>query len=297
MCFPLRLHQAFRVPPLKQGGLAPVANPPDMCAEIGWHAAARRGRRGLRAPSLLLVACGGLFLTGAMGFAADRLGALEKAPEWQQLAALWQAMLDHSSNVIYSPERFQELAKDMDAVETQAAALVKRGLLPAGAAPDLTRLFHDRYEYLRTRHYTTDSHVGLTAGEAAAVTSQWIIELQLAGARQVNPDPREDRAALSRAEASIVYELGFLTAYQKLESEAQTRRKELLDEQAAGKEVDLKALDNDCERRRNLLLEAYRGRSLRAPRSVRSLMPYLTSLTRLRPPSPPAVSPPTVPGL
>lgn len=77
----------------------------------------------------------------------------------------------------------------------------------------------------------------------------------------------------------------------------QRRRKELLDQQAKGKEVDLKAFDNDCERRRNLLLDAYRGRSIRPSHSVQALVPYLTALTRWRPPAPAGTSESTPPGL
>jgi len=222
--------------------------------------------------------------SSASGLAA-RKPTLERTPEWGRLVILWHTMLDHSAEVIYSAARLRELAGQMDQMDADAAGLVKLGLLAVPVAANLSRLFHDRYEYIATRHYTTESQVKLTGLEAAAATAHWIVELQFAVLRR---GLRADGAPVDAAaiESTISYELSFLREYDRFEAEGESRRQALLEQQAAGKEVDLKAFEDECERRRLRLLEAYHNRSIRPSRSVKALLPYLVALTRCRPASP-----------
>lgn len=227
--------------------------------------------------------------------AGSKAPSLEKTPEWGRLVTLWHAMLDHSSDLVYSPARFQELAKQMDAVDADVAELVKAGLLSVPVAAGLARLFHDRYQYILTRHYTSQSEIKLSGLEAAAAASHWIVELQLGVLRRGSVGPDGRPAPSDAIESTIAYELSFLEEYNRFEAEVEKRREVLAQQQAAGKEVDTKAFDDDCERRRLLLLEAYQGHRIRVSRSVRSLLPQVMALTRSRPaalaPAPAAAGP------
>lgn len=157
---------------------------------------------GARLRLLALCCFGSLLAIASPSLAANRTEALGQTAEWKRLAALWQTLLDHSSGAVFSRARFRELVKDMDRVSADTAALSKRDLLPAEVATDLAKLFHDRYQYLDTRYYTTESNVTLAAAEAAGATADWIIELHLAAVRQITGDSREQQAAISRRRAS-----------------------------------------------------------------------------------------------
>jgi hypothetical protein len=213
---------------------------------------------------------------------------LESAPEWLRLAALWQTMLDHSSDVVYSPTRFRELAKDIDAIDVDLAALVKRGLLPRPISSGLARLFHARYSYLLEHHYTEESDITVTDIEAAVVTAQWVVELQLAAIRQASRGQEAERKTIAGAEDTIVWELSFLQEYEAFKGEAEKRRQALADRQAAGENVDFRPFESERIRRSLNLLDAYRSRRIPISRSVRELMPYLVSLTTLTGPTTPS---------
>jgi hypothetical protein len=252
------------------------------------QARAARPRRYLAA----LVTCcfWGLLAAAAVGHASGAR-SLAGSEQWGRLVALWHTMLDHSSETIYSRVRFQELVKDMDVMDSDLSELAKLGLLREGVAADLRRLFHARYEYILTRHYTTESHLRTTEEEAAAATARWVIELQLAGLRAVPAGGKESRGMIAGAESSIAYELSFLYQYDKLEASMSKRRQELEAKKAPGQELDMQPFENDCIRRRLLLLDAYGAHRIRVAAPVKALMPYVVSLTRARPSPPLAAAP------
>jgi len=238
--------------------------------------------RVLPRPLLLatLIACC-VLISAASSLAPSEKPRLEVAPEWQRLAELWQTMVDHSSDRVYNPPAFRELARSFDSVDGDTAALVKRGLLPSAVALDLTHLFHSRYQYISERHYTTESQITLTATEAAAATAHWIIELQLAALRRAGAGPDVERKAMAQSQSPILYELSFLEECEKFQDEAERRRRGLADKQAAGENVDFKPFENERHRRTLLLLDAYQSKRIPISKSARALMPYIQSLTTL----------------
>ncbi len=247
--------------------------------------------RHLIAAALTLLCALVLAAPASAGRAAVR-PKIESAPEWLRLSALWQTMLDHSSDVVYSPTRFRELAKDIDAIDVDLAALVKRGLLPGSISTGLARLFHARYSYLLEHHYTEESNITVTDIESAAQTSQWVVELQLAAIRRASRGQEEERKTIAGAQDSVAWELSFLQEYDAFQSEAEKRRQALADRQAAGENVDFRPFESDRIRRSLYLLDAYRSRRIPISRSVREMMPYLVSLTTLTGPTTPATSAP-----
>ena len=220
--------------------------------------------------------------------AAADLGAAMQAPEWQRLVNLWHAMLDHSSDLIYSPDLFQELVKDIDRADGDVASLGKSGLMPASVTADLRSLFHARYEHLKERHYTNQARVTLTAAEASRSAAHWVVENQLSVLRRAAEDDGEPRL-VEAARSNITYQLTFLHHLNEFEAEADRRRRNLKAKEEAGETVGWEGFDSDCERRRNLLLEAYRQRRLPRVRSVEALAPYVFALTTCQA-SPPARS-------
>jgi len=70
---------------------------------------------------------------------------------------------------------------------------------------------------------------------------------------------------------------------EEFEVEVEQRRENLKGKEKAGEKVDWQAFENDCEKRRNLLLAAYRQRRLPRVRAVQSLLPYLVALTTSQP--------------
>jgi hypothetical protein len=250
------------------------------------------GRRGSRASPLLVIACClvGAYLSASNSTAARNLGPLSDAPEWPRLVTLWHAMLDHSSNLIYSRARFDDLVKDLDQADADLSALAQRRLLSDQLARDLRRLFHARYQYIQGHHYTTQRRIEITETQSARGAADWVVELQLALLRTTYPDPDRNRRLISAAESNLSYELTFLYHLDKFEAEADRRRANLKTSEDEGKTVDWQAFDTDCARRYRLLLEAYRARRIPSAPAVRDLLPYACALTQSRPP-PPAATP------
>jgi hypothetical protein len=233
---------------------------------------------------LAAVCCISAALLAAESQAAPRPD-LTNTPEWGRLAALWQTVLDHSSDVVYSPARFRELVKDIDGIDVDLAALVKRGYLPVSVSAGLRRVFHSRYSYILDRHYTSDSSVTMTGIESAVATSHWIVELQLAALRRAEAGTEVGRKTISGAESAIAYELSFLQEYEGFQEEADRRRKALADKQAAGEKVDFRPFEAERLKKTLRLMDAYWAKRIPISRSVRAMMPHVTSLTTL-----PAVS-------
>lgn len=222
----------------------------------------------------------------ARSLSAAATPPLEYTPEWRRLVALWHVLLDHSSNAIYSPARLQSLAPEMERMEADLGKLAAEKRLAPAIADGLRGIFRDRHQYLEQRHYSTEPQVSLSATEAAAATAQWVIELELEMVRRSSPPPESARRELAASSRVIEYELAFLRALREFEAETERRRQALADREATGEEVDWKTFENECQRRRNLLLDAYHKRRLRPGRAVRELVPYMLMLTTARPPAP-----------
>ncbi|UCC68464.1 MAG: hypothetical protein JSV79_00575 [Armatimonadota bacterium] len=241
---------------------------------------------------ILIIACClvGISLSASNSTAARDLGPLMDAPEWPRLVTLWHAMLDHSSDLIYSRARFDELVEDLDQADADISALAQRHLLSDQPARDLRRLFHARYRYISEHHYTTQRRIEITETESARGAAEWVVELQLALLRTTYPDPDRNRKLISAAESNLSYQLTFLYHLDKFEAEADRRRANLKAREDEGKTVDWQAFDTDCARRYRLLLDAYRARRIPSAPAVRELLRYICALTQSRPPPPAATS-------
>ena len=217
----------------------------------------------------------------ASGTAAPgNLAKLDLTAEWGRLVALWQTMLDHSEGLIYNPGGFRELSKDLETATNDLSALAKRGPLPDRVATDLGRLFQDRHAYISTRHYTSESNVTLDAFAAAQIAAQWVVEMELAVLRRAASGSAADQRVAAAAADNLAFELTFLSECRSFDGQVQRRRQELQKGEKDGKPVDWQAFENERQRRSDLLLQAYRQKSLKVGRSVRDLMPYLLALTR-----------------
>jgi hypothetical protein len=214
--------------------------------------------------------------------AASDLEAVQKTVEWARLAKLWNLMLDHSSDVVYSPTHFNELAESLDAADGDLTALAKSGLLPEETASALRRLFHGRYDYIKTYHYTNQQQINQTAAESAASTARWLVERQLALLRSGSLGPQVPEEILTATRSNIAFQLTFLHHLDQFEAEVERRRGLLEEKRRAGEEADLESFDNECQRKRNLLLEAYRNRRIRSLRVVEALIPYVLALNDAR---------------
>ena len=256
-----------------------------------YHFARRLGRLLLRGVLLTLL------LTSLLAPAAADIEAARESPEWSRLVTLWHTMLDHSSDAIYSPALFDELAVDLDAADEDLTALSQRRLVPEAVASTLRRLLHSRYEYIGERHYIGQARVSQAAIEAAVATAHWLVEreLHLLRAAYLNPDLNRD--ALSDSESHLAFQLTFIHHAEALQAGAEQRRQELALREEDGEAVDWRAFENECQRRRQLLLDAYCVRRLRTARTVQRVMPYLFALTRARPDRSPEISDAALPGL
>ncbi len=211
--------------------------------------------------------------------AAGTSQSLADSPEWNQLAHLWQTLLDHSSNQVYNPTLFQSLATDLNATEQQFSVLSDRGALPKPLAEYLRGLFDIRYQYLAQVQYTTRSGVSSSPLEASYNAARWVIELQLSLLRKPSVT-KADKELVKAAESNIAYQLAYLYHYDRLADEVDRRRAELKKKEDAGEKVDYKAFDSDAERRQNRLFEAYKSHKLSRVSIVDQAMPYILDLTR-----------------
>jgi len=255
------------------------------------HSAPRLGRLLLRGVLLALL------LASLLAPAAADVDAAGQTPEWSGLVTLWHTMLDHSSDAIYSPALFDELASDFDAADNGLTALSQRRLVPEDVANTLRRLFHSRYEYIDDCHYTDQARVSQASLRAAVATAHWLVERELNLLRRAYINPGLNREAISGSESHLAFQLTFIHHAEALEVGAEQRRRELSAQQEAGQTVDWRAFENDCQRRRQILLDSYRVRRLSTARPVQAVLPYVFALTRARPAGPPEISDAAFPGL
>ena len=213
--------------------------------------------------------------------ADDRDVSFVETQEGRRLVVLWQAMLDHSSDAVYSPELFRELAADLAAADADFAALAERGVLSRWRGEQLRALFHARYRYIQGCHYGNRSTIRVSGAEASRTTAQWVIELQLSVLRRV-PTSKAERELAEAAIKNLAYELTFLHHLDEFEADSDRRRMVLMDREAAGGKVDLEAFEKEYQYRRSMLLEAYRQKKLSKVRGVEEMLPYVVVLTRAR---------------
>ncbi|MCJ7751445.1 MAG: hypothetical protein MUQ65_10185 [Armatimonadetes bacterium] len=213
--------------------------------------------------------------------ADDARASFVETQEGRRLVVLWQAMLDHSCDAIYSPELFGELAAKLEAADADFAALAQRGVLSRSRGEQLRALFHARYRYIQSCHYGNRSTIRVSGVEASRTTAQWVIELQLSVLRR-QPTSKADRELAEAAIRNLAYELSFLRHLDEFEADSDRRRVALTDKESAGGKVDREAFEKEYQYRRSLLLETYRQKKLSKVRAVEEMVPYILALTRAR---------------
>ena len=247
----------------------------------GRAASPGRGRIAVWGHLIWCLVAIGVAMGGSVS-ADDARASFVETQEGRRLVALWQAMLDHSSDAVYSPELFRELAADLAAADADFAALAERGMLSRSRGEQLRALFHARYRYIQGCHYGNRSTIRVSGVEAGRTTAQWVIELQLSVLRRA-PTSKADRELAEAAIKNLAYELTFLHRLDAFEAESDRRRVTLMDKEAAGGKVDLEAFEKEYQYRRSLLLETYRQKKLSKVRAVEEMLPYVVALTRARP--------------
>jgi hypothetical protein len=191
-------------------------------------------------------------------------------------------MIDHSSNIIYSPEHFAKLADDLDQAGDDLEALAGRGLINPEAVAHLRALLDLRYGYIRTWHYTERSMIEMSGIESTSTTARYIVELQLCVLRRPLIS-KMDRELASVARGNLARQLLFLAHLEAFEEEADRRRRALKEREDAGEDVDWKRFDGEYVWRRKALTDAYEDRELPAMRWVSDMMPYVFALTEAKP--------------
>ena len=208
--------------------------------------------------------------------------SVEGTAEWGRLGELWKVMLDHSSGIIYSPERFRKLTPNMSRADADLTALIAQKRLPAEAGEALRRLFHARYSYITDHHYLAQSQQNRTAFVSAQQTSQWVIEMQLALLRKQYGAAPPDEKLRKGGEAALAFELAFQQQCAALSDELEQRRKKLTEKEAQQQPVDWNSLEEARRRRETALHASYQARRISFDRGLRRLMPYVLSLTQPR---------------
>ena len=215
------------------------------------------------------------------------VAAPRDTPEWPRLARLWHTMLDHSSDRIFGPNTFSELSASLAEADADIGALWGRGLLSKELAPRLRWLFHLRYQYIDQHHYPKQAHSSVTGLESAYVTAHWRVERDfnsLRAPRSLPPDSAD------QARRDLAYQLSFIHDYEEFETETAARRLALQGRAEQDETVDWASFDSECQRRRNLLLEAYHGGRIRTADVIARLLPYALALNESALPTPPRSS-------
>ena len=211
------------------------------------------------------------------------------------MVLLWHQLLDHSSGVIYGPERFKAAASDLDKVEAGIAALVSRKLLSQETGDRLRGLFQARYQYLQDRCYPTSDKTTVTAQEAARRASDWVMELQFNLLRQQGRQGPVGRELLDAIHTNLARELTFQQRLADLEQEQARRREALAKKEEQKEPVDWTRFESESTQRWLSLYDAYQSRALRPDRTTSRLIPYLVDLTTAQPPDAAADQPPSGP--
>jgi len=211
--------------------------------------------------------------------AANNPNELLREEDGQRLVALWQTILDHSSGRIYNPQLLATLTDEVERVDDLLGQLVEQRTLTQPVADSLRRLLHLRYQYVRESLYEAPQAVRISSAEASRNAAQWVIEHQLAVLRSP-PISKADEELSEKAQSNIAYQLTFLHHLDAFEAEVDRRGMRLKERERNGKGVDWDGFHRDCNRRRDLLIDAYRNRHLPSVREVETIMPYVVALSR-----------------
>ena len=230
------------------------------------------------------LACSLVLLALITSSAVADVAAARDTPEWPRLARLWHAMLDHSSDRIFSPESFAELSPSLAKADTDIGALWERGLLSKEMAPRLRWLFHLRYDYIDQHHYPKQPHSSVTDLQSAYMTALWLVERDFNSLRATRISPPD---SAERVRADLAYQLSFIYQYEEFETDTEARRMALQRRADQEETVDWASFENDCQRRRNLLLEAYHRERIRTADVIARLLPYALALNESAVPASP----------
>lgn len=246
------------------------------------NTARSRRRHGPPRPTPVLLLAGFLMCISVGSSLAARTRDFIETTEGQRLVRLWHTMIDHSSNVIYSPEHFAKLADDVEQAEQDLNALARRAAIDADTAAHLSDLFAMRYEYIRTWHYTTRSVIELSGIESTGNAARYVIELQLCVLRRPLI-AKADRELATAARENLERQLVFIAHLERFEEEADRRRAALKGREEAGEKVDWERFEGEYVWRRSELVKAYENRRLPAIRWVTEMMPWVLALTEAEP--------------
>jgi len=235
-------------------------------------------------PRLCLLAWCLALLALVTSSAVAGVPAVRDAPEWARLVHLWHAMLDHSSDRIFSPKGLAELSPSLEKADADIGALWERDLLSKELAPRLRWLFHLRYEYIDQHHYPKQAQCSLTGLESAYVTARWWVERDFNSLRAPRISPPD---SAERIRANLAYQLSFIYEYEEFEVEMEARRLALQRRAEQDETVDWASFESECQRRRNLLMEAYHGGRIRTADVIARLLPYALALNESTVPTPP----------
>ena len=242
----------------------------------------------------LLLWCSSALLVLALPLPAkDSRSALQDTVEWGRMVLLWHCLLDHSSSVIYDPERFKAAAPDLDKVDAGIAALVSRKLLSQDAGDRLRGLFQARYRYLQDRCYPASAASEADSREAARRASHWVMELQFNLLRQQSRQGPVGRELRDAIHTNLARELTFQQRLADLEQEQARRREALAKKEEQKEPVDWTRFESESTERWLSLYNAYQNRALREDRTASRLVPYLVDLTTAQPPDAAADQPPS----
>jgi hypothetical protein len=231
-----------------------------------------------------------LLLLSLPALAKDK-PSLADTQEWTHLASVWHLMIDHSAVVIYSPERFKEMAPEMERAEVELTSLVTRGLLSAETGQGLREVFEARYEYIQDHCYPTSRELEHSELTAAEVASHWVTEMQLSTLRDAYRSGEPDRKTLDLIAGVLSRELTFQRQVAALEADQARERQTLTEKDARKEAVDWNKFEIESTRRRALLIESYHGRNLPRDRAIQRLVPSLMDLTKTQPVNSAAVYP------
>ncbi len=197
-------------------------------------------------------------------------------PAWTRLVTLWHLVLDHSSGVVYSPDRFKELGTRLDRADTDVRTLEAKGL-PKEVGDGLVWMLRARYAYVKDRCYGATQTAKQDDLESAEAASEWVVEMQL-GVLRDQCGPGSSNAKLEGAvRRNLVTELTFQHGLQAVRGGQTAGAEEGKDEAAQAK------LAQEATRRKQTLLAAYERRDLPRDRTIQTLVPYLVELTKAQP--------------
>ena len=229
----------------------------------------------------LILLCSISWLLPSSGIAKEKI-SIQNTVEWNHLVSLWHVMLDHSSNVIYSPERFKEVAPLLERADTDITALITKGVVTKDTGESLRWIFHTRHDYIKDQIYGVTATRQQDNLQAAASASQWTVEMQLDVLRQLYRSDTPDKKLLEAVRSNLTLELTFqrrLTIVQGTVAQTETASSEDTKQSDAAQVKQAQ----DAHKQRQSLMQAYEKRKLPRDRAVQDLLPYIFELTKAQP--------------